>query len=66
MDPAQRVPPFDHYGKKGLPRECFVYVVHAAVLSVFCLLFIHVQGMCVCVWLYIYLHKATYQLNDGH
>ena len=44
MDPAKRAPPFDCYKQKGLPRQCFVYVVHATCLAMFCLLFTHVQG----------------------
>ena len=34
---------FDTYGKGILPKECFVYVVHIAFLSLFALFFIHVQ-----------------------
>ena len=43
MDPAQRVPTFDHYAVRGLPRDCFVYVVHAAVLAVLGIFCFHVQ-----------------------
>lgn len=42
MDPAQKVPAFDMYTTRVLPKECFVYVAHSAALSVgclFCLLF---------------------------
>ena len=44
MNPAMKIPPFNTYGKRGLPRQCFVYVVHAASLAAFCLFFTHVQG----------------------
>lgn len=43
MDPAKRVPSFDYYAVRGLPRECFVYAVHACALALFCLLCAHVQ-----------------------
>jgi len=43
MDPAKRVPSFDYYAVRGLPRECFVYALHAAALAAFCLLCAHVQ-----------------------
>ena len=45
MDPAKRPPPFDCYKQRGLPRQCFVYVIHAAGLATFCLFFTHVQGI---------------------
>lgn len=44
MDPAKRPPPFDCYKQRGLPRQCLVYVIHAAGLATFCLFFTHVQG----------------------
>ena len=34
---------FDTYGARTLPRECFVYVAHAAFIGLFGLLCIHVQ-----------------------
>ena len=34
---------FDTYGAKTLPKECFVYVVHAAFIAIFGLFCIHVQ-----------------------
>ena len=34
---------YDTYGAKTLPKECFVYVVHAAFIAVFGLFCIHVQ-----------------------
>jgi phosphatidylinositol glycan class V len=44
-DPTQRSAPSNYatYGARGLPKECFVYVVHAAFLAAFSLFFIHVE-----------------------
>ncbi len=44
LDPSQpRLPAHDAYKSRVLPKDCFVYVVHAAALAVFALLFVHVQ-----------------------
>ena len=73
MDPAQRVPPFDHYGKRSLPRECFVYVVHATALAIFCLLFIHVQvstrmllSSCPVIYWWAAMWTTPYKPNKSH
>ena len=34
---------YDTYGVKTLPREAFVYVIHAVFLAIFAFLFMHVQ-----------------------
>lgn len=43
MDPSQKVPAFDVYKSRVLPKECFVYMVHALFLCIFCTFFVHVQ-----------------------
>ena len=44
MDPAAaRAPAHDAYRSRVLPRDAFVYVVHAAALALFGLFFAHVQ-----------------------
>ena len=64
MDPSQRAPPFDCYGKRGLPRQCFVYVVHALGLATFCLFFIHVQGTSNLLVLLLMLLLLHFYSND--
>lgn len=44
MNPAEVIPRFDMYATKVLPRECFVYIVHAVLLSVFVATCAHVQA----------------------
>ena len=43
MDPSQKVPAFDMYKARILPKECFVYMAHAAFLCFFGTFFVHVQ-----------------------